>query len=169
MGEFETMEQLRAKMAETIERQEAERIEADFRESLVKSLVERNPLEVPASLVDKQLDMMLENSRKRLASQRMTLEMMGMSEEKYRTDFRDVAEHKVKSSILMSTLARQEGVTIEPSDIEGQLRKIAEENGHDYDKLKEFYTINRQANETLRDYLLDEKIMSLLTLNADIA
>ncbi len=169
MGEFDTLEQLRAKLAETIEKQEKERIESDLREQIVKALVERNPLEVPASLVDRQLDHMLESAKKRLSSQRLTLEMMGMDDAKYKSEFRDVGEQKVKSSLLLSALARQEEIKVEESDIDGQLKKIAEENGQNFDKLKEFYTNNEQAHETIIDYLIDEKVFSFLIANIEIS
>ncbi len=168
MGEFDTMVELRAKLAETIEKQEKERIESELREQIVKALVERNPLEVPASLVDRQIEHMLESAKKRLSSQRLTLEMMGMDEEKYKSEFRDVGEHKVKSSLILSALARQEEVKVEESDIEEQLKKIAEENGQNFDKLKEFYTNNEQAHETIVDYLIDEKVFSFLIANIEI-
>ncbi|MBT0662799.1 trigger factor [Geobacter pelophilus] len=168
MGDFETMEQLRSKISESIEKQEKERIEADLREMLMKALVDKNPVQAPNVLIDRQVDLMLENSKKRLASQGMTLEMMGMDEASYKSEFRDVAEHKVKSSLLVSVLARQEELKVEESDIEKQLKKIAEENGHDFDKLREFYKNNQQAGETLHDYLLDEKVFSLLISNAEI-
>lgn len=168
MGDFESMEQVRAKLAETIEKQEKERLESDFREQLMKSLVENNPLDVPESMIDRQVEMMLENAKKRLASQGMNLSMMGMDEDRYKVDFRDVAEQKVKSSLLVSALARQEALIVEPADIDAQLQKIAVENGHDFEKLSEFYKNNKQAGETLHDYLIDEKVFSLLTDNAEI-
>lgn len=168
MGDFENIEQLRARIAETIDRQENDRIEGELREQLVNALVAKNYLDVPASLVDRQVETMLESSKKRLASQGMTLEMMGMDEGRYKLQFRDVAEQKVKSSLLMSAMVKQEGLKVEEADIEAQLKKVSEDNGHDLDKLKEFYMSNQQANETLVEYILDNKVFKLLMDNADI-
>lgn len=169
MGDFENMEQLRNRLEETIEKQEKERIESDLREQLVKALVEKNDCEVPQTLVDRQVESMLDGAKKRLESQRMSLAMMGMDDDQYKTQFRDVAEHKVKSSLIMSALARQEGVKVGEADIEQQLKKMSEESGHNYDRLKEFYTNNAQANESLVEYLIDEKVFSLLMEKAEIS
>ena len=79
-----------------------------------------------------------------------------------------VAVQKVKSSLVMSALARQLEIKVDASDIDSQLKKVAEENGHEFDKLKEFYTNNKQASETLHDYLIDEKVFALLIENAEI-
>lgn len=168
MGDFENMEQLRNRLEETIEKQEKERIESDLREQLVKALVEKNDCEVPQTLVDRQVESMLDGAKKRLESQRMSLAMMGMDDDQYKTQFRDVAEHRVKSSLIMSALARQEGVKVGEADIEQQLKKMSEESGHNYDRLKEFYTNNAQANESLVEYLIDEKVFSLLMEKAEI-
>jgi trigger factor len=168
LGDFETIEQVRVKMAESIEKQEKDRIEGDMREQLMQALVEKNPLQVPESLIDRQLDLMLENAKKRLESQGMNLSMMGMDEDRYKADFRDIAEQKVKSSLLVSALASKEALKVEEADIDAQLKKIAEENGQDFDKLREFYKNNKQAGETLNDYLIDEKVFSLLISNAEI-
>ena len=168
MGEFENMDQVRARLTESIEKQEKERIEADFREQLVKALVDKNSLDVPESLVEKQLEMMLDNSKKRLESQKLSLAMMGMNDDQYKLQFRDVAEHKVRSSLLLSALARQENLKVEEVDIEQQLKKMSEESGHNYDRLREFYMNNKQAHETLVEYLLDEKVFAFLVDNAEI-
>lgn len=168
MGEFETLEQLRARVAETMDKQETDRIENDLKDQLVNALVAKNDLEVPASLVERQIDTMLDGSKKRLASQGMTLEMMGLDEAGYRVQFRDVAEQKVKSSLLMSAMVKQEGLTVDEADIDEQLKRVAADNGHDFDKMKEFYTTNAQAKESLADYILDTKVFKLLTENAKI-
>lgn len=168
LGDFESIDQVRAKMSENIEKQETDRIEGDMREALIAALVEKNPLEVPGSMVDRQVELMLENSKKRLESQGMNLAMMGMDENRYKTDFRGIAEQKVKSSLLMSELVRQEGLTVDESEIDAKLKQVSAENGQDFDKLKEFYQNNKQAGETLNDYLLDEKAFSLLIAHAEI-
>lgn len=168
LGDFESMDQVRERLKETIEKQEMERIEADFREQLLNALVERNPLEVPESLVERQLEMMLENSKKRLESQRLSLAMMGLDEEQYKAQFRDVAVQKVKSSLLLETLARLEEIKVGEDDIDAQLKKMADESGQDYSRLKDFYTTNRQANESMTGYLLDEKVFSLIAESAEV-
>jgi FKBP-type peptidyl-prolyl cis-trans isomerase (trigger factor) len=52
--------------------QEADRIERDFRDHLTDVLVERNPLELPEAMIEKQLEYMLENLQNRLQSQGMS-------------------------------------------------------------------------------------------------
>ncbi|HLO27378.1 MAG TPA: trigger factor, partial [Geobacteraceae bacterium] len=87
-GDFETVEQLQAHLKDMHEKQEKDRIDSDLREGIVKALIEKNPIEVPESLIDQQVDQMLENAKKRLAYQRLTLEMMGLDEERYKLQFR---------------------------------------------------------------------------------
>jgi len=90
-GDYETMDQLRAKMAEYLEKQESERIENELKERVIQELIRKNPLDVPQSMVKRQLDHMLENLKNRLKGQNMSIEMMGLDDEGFRLRFRDSA------------------------------------------------------------------------------
>ncbi|RNC67820.1 MAG: trigger factor [Desulfuromonadales bacterium] len=161
-GEFETIAQLKAKMTEMQEQQDKERIKADLQDRLVKALIEKNEIEVPSALVDRQLQMMLSNAKNRLASQRLSLEMMGMDEEKFKVQYRDVAEGQVKGSLLLESVAKKEGVKVEDADIEAKLRTMAEEAGHDFERVKGYYEQNQNARENLVAHLNEEKVMDYL-------
>ncbi len=86
-GEYETMDELRAKMVEYHEKQETERIENELKERVIQALIEKNPLDVPESMVKRQLDHMFENLKNRLKSQQMSIEMMGLDDEGFRAAF----------------------------------------------------------------------------------
>ena len=106
-GEYETMDQLRAKMVEYLEKQETERIENELKERIIQALIQKNPLDVPQSMVKRQLDHMLENLKNRLKGQRMSIEMMGMDDNGFRERFRDSAEDKVKGGLLLMALVEK--------------------------------------------------------------
>ncbi len=162
VGEFETMTQLRDKVYEVFLKQEQDRIEADVRDRLIKALIEKNDFEIPQSFVDKQLDNMLENSKQRLAAQRMSLEMMGMNEELYRLQFRSVAESQVKGSLLLDALADKQGITLDEAEIDAKLREISGGNEQTYERMSTFYKTNKQAMDNLTHQLREDKALELL-------
>jgi len=166
VGEFETMSQLRDKVYEVFLKQEQERIEADVRDKLIAALIAKNDFEIPQAFVDRQLDNMLENSKQRLAAQRMSLEMMGMNEELYRLQFRSVAESQVKGSLLLDALADRENVTITDADAEARLHELAGENEQTFERMSTFYKSNKQAMESLTHQLREERALDLLKRSA---
>lgn len=161
-GEFETLDELKAKLAELHENQETARIKADLQDRLVKVLIEKNEIEVPPALVDRQLQIMLSNMKNRLAQQRLSLEMMGMNEDSFKAHYRESAENQVKGSLLLDAVAKKEGVTVEEADIEAKLRAMAEEAGQDFDRVKSFYEQNHNAKENLVAHLNEEKVLGYL-------
>ncbi|GLI38978.1 trigger factor [Geobacter hydrogenophilus] len=165
-GEFETLEQLKAKLAELHEDQETARIKADVQDRVVKALIGKNEIEVPSTLVERQLQMMLSNMKNRLAQQRLSLEMMGMDDESFKAHYRDSAESQVKGSLLLEAVAKKEGITVDDSDVEAKLRAMAEEAGQDFDRVKDFHEQNHNAKENLVAHLNEEKVLGYLLENA---
>ncbi len=94
-GEYETMEELRAKMTEYHEKHETDRIENELKERVIQALIAKNPLDVPEALVKRQLEYMFENLKNRLKSQQMSIEMMGLDAEGFNARFREDAADKV--------------------------------------------------------------------------
>ena len=166
-GEFKSMDELRAKLVEIYEQQERDRIESELKDRVVKALVERNTPEVPETLVKSQLESMLESTKNRLAAQRMTLEMMGGDENKFREQYRNVAELQVKGMVLLDAVGRLEGITVEESDIDKHVEEIAAANHQNADAVKKHYQ-QKQARESLTVQLREDKAMDLVLANACI-
>jgi len=167
-GEFQTLDELKAKLAELYQQQEERRIETDLRERLLKALVEKNELEVPEALVERQVEMMLENSKQRLASQRLTLEMMGLTEAAYKEQFREVARNQVKGSLLLDAVAEKEALAVSEEDIAKQVAEIAAATHQDPEKVAAVYKTNERAKESLLAQLREDKAINLILEKATI-
>lgn len=167
-GEFETLDELKAKVAESMEKQEKDRIERDFKDSLIKTLIDNNDFELPEAMVDRQLSSMLENTKQRLQYQRMTLEMMGLDEQSYKVQFRPVAASQVKGALLLHELATKVGIEVSSDDVEAQLRKIADESGQDYERISKYYLQSADAKQGLEEQIREEKVVDLIASKAVI-
>jgi trigger factor len=167
-GEYETMEELRAKMVEYHQKQEAERIENEVHDRIIKALIEKNPLDVPQSMVKSQLDYMLENLKNRLKSQRMSIEMMGLDEDGFRQRFRSSAEDKVKGGLLLMALVEKENITVGDEDLEERYEQIASGNSEMLGRIKEYYSSNRKVKTSLIAEIKEEKAIRFLLDHAVI-
>jgi len=165
-GEYETMDQLRAKMAEYLEKQETERIENELKERVIQALIEKNPLDVPQSMVKRQLDHMLENLKNRLKGQRMSIEMMGLDDEGFRLRFRDSAEDKVKGGLLLMALVEKENISVNDDDLAQRYELIAAGNPDMLGRIKEYYSSNKNALNSLISEIKEDKAIRFLLDNA---
>jgi trigger factor len=161
-GEYETMDQLRAKMAEYLEKQESERIENELKERVIQALIQKNPLDVPQSMVKRQLDHMLENLKNRLKGQRMSIEMMGLDDDGFRLRFRESAEDKVKGGLLLMALVEKENITAGDDDLAERFEQIAAGNPDMLGRIKEYYTSNKSARNSLLSEIKEDKAIRFL-------
>jgi trigger factor len=112
---------------------------------------------------------MLDNTKKRLAYQQMSLEMMGLDEKAYKLQFRSVAESQVKGSLLLEELARQENFTVSESDLEDKFKSLAGDNDKSLDAVKKYYLQNAKAKENLMAQIREDKAIDFLINRAKIA
>jgi trigger factor len=161
-GEYETMDALRAKMVEYHEKHETDRIDNEFKERVIQALIQKNPLDVPESMVKRQLDHMFENLKNRLKSQQMTLEMMGLDAEGFRARFREDAIDKVRGGLLLMALVEKENISVSDEDLAAQYEKIAAGNPEMLDRIKEYYSTNQNAKGSIISEIKEDKAISLL-------
>lgn len=168
-GDFDTMEDMRTKLSEMREKQELERISADFKHRVVDALIEKNPLDVPDSMVKRQLDFMIDNLKQRLERQRFTLEMMGMTEETLRQRYAAEAVQKVKGGLLVMALVEKENISVSDEDLEARYVEIAAGNDDMLPRIRDFYSNQPNVKNSLIAEIKEDKAIAFLIENAEIS
>ncbi len=161
---LETLDELRAKIAEDFETQEKSRIDSDLRERLMTELLERNQIEVPEAMVAGQLDYMLANAKGRLQSQGMSMEMLGLTPESFNENYRDTAVKQVQGGLLLSAIAKQEGISVGDDEVASRLQEIADAHNVDLDTVKKSYSGN--ARQGLVAQMTEDKVLESLIAEA---
>jgi trigger factor len=166
--EFESLDQLKQKLAELNQGQEERRIQNELRDRLLKALIEKNDLEVPEAMVDRQVSLMLENTKQRLQSQRLSLEMMGLTEEGYKEQFREVARDQVKGALLLDAIAEKQKLEAADEEVAAQVKEIAAATHQDADKVANLYRTNERAKESLTTQIREDKAIKFLLERAKV-
>ncbi len=167
-GGYETLEQLRDEITASVQEEERARIEGELKDRLQELLVELNPCEIPEVMAQRQLAFMLESMKQRLASQQMSLEMMGITPEDFNERYRLSAEQHVKEMLILHAIAKKEGFSLTQEDLDAKYPEIAKEVGRDLAEIKGYYEGNRDAAEHLGAQIVEEKVLSFLLAGATI-
>ncbi len=157
---------LREKMRERLRQEAAERSRLRAEEDIRKGLVERISFDVPKTLVDRQIVSMMEDTANRMASQGIDLKKIGLDYEKMRERFAPNAERAVRVSLILEAIARKENIDVPFSEIEAELKSIAEAARMDYGKVRDLYG-DEERMDDLRGKLLGRKAMEFLLANAE--
>ncbi len=161
-GDFETVEQLREKIEEYHRKYELERIEHDQKTNIIKALIEKNPIEVPQSMVRRQQDRMLEELKNRLQSRGMSMNTMGMNDDTFREHARESAADKVRGGLLLMALIKQEDFAVTDEDLEKRYAEIAAGNEDLLTRIREHYSTTRSARESLISEMKEDKAIRFL-------
>ena len=166
-GDIEGFSDLRDKMRARLVREAEEASMRNAEEQLRQGLLERNPFEVPKTLVDRQIVSMIEETANRLVSQGVDLKKVNMDFEKMRERFAPNADRSVRLSLLLAAIGEKEGIDVAFSEIEEEMKTMAARAGIEYEKIRELYG-DENRMDSLRNMLLDRKVMAFLMENAEV-
>ena len=141
VSEFDTLEELkadiRAKALESAEKQ----LQTTFENAAVEKAAENTTVEMPAALVERELDNQMERFAQQLQMSGMSMEqyaqMMGGDLSTMRNAFRPQAEKQAKISVTLEKIAEVEGITVSDEDIEAEFEALAKQYELEVSKIKE--------------------------------
>jgi trigger factor len=129
LGEFESLEALRARVRADLEAEAAESAERQVRSDLMKKLAERVPFAVPPSLVEHEVERRMQDFARRLMDQRVDPRQMNIDWGAFRQAQQEPATEAVKSAMALDEIARREDLTVSEQDLATELDRYAEGTG----------------------------------------
>ena len=129
VGEFDTLEALKTRLANDLQRDAAAETNRGVRHDLMTQLAARVTVEVPEALVDREIGRRLEQVATRLAQQRVDPRTATIDWDALRDEQRAPALEMVRGSIVLDEVARRESLTVSDDDVERELTRYAERLG----------------------------------------
>jgi trigger factor len=167
LGDFDNLEDLRTAVRQELEGSKGHQIDAEVWTQILDELISRNPFDVPQSMVEQELQRMLDTIRYRLSAQNLTLEQAGMDEETFKERNREVAERRVRATILLEKIAHQESLEVSDEEVDQGLHRSAKDMNQSYEQVRDFY---RKSNlmEPYKRQLMEEKVINFLRDHAEL-
>lgn len=129
LGEFDSLEALRTRVRADLEHEAGHEAEREVRAELLKQLSSRVQFELPASLLEREIDRRVEEFVRRLIEQQIDPMQTNINWEEFRERQKEAAADAVKSALVLDEVARREGVTVSPAELDEELDRYAERTG----------------------------------------
>jgi len=129
LGEFETLDALRSRVRADLEHEARHAAEREVRGDLMKQLAARVPFEVPASLVEREIERRIEDFARRLIDQNIDPRQAGIDWSAFRESQREVAREAVAGAIVLDEVARREGIEVSEDEAAREVARYAERAG----------------------------------------
>ena len=160
-GPFKTIDDLKADIKKNLEAQNEAKAVDKFKDELVTALVNSSKVAAPEILISDQLRFIKDDVTRNAASHGLQFEeflaQAGQTPEEWEKEARKVAETRVKASLCLQILARDEKITVPDADVEA---KIAE--------LRDVYQKSPEALKNLKDERVKMDIKNRLIIEKTI-
>jgi trigger factor len=164
---FENMDKLRSEVIKELEKtKEVQRKDA-ITEQIADFLLANTDIPVPARLLAKRVEMLVQEARSRMKTGVLNDEQDRSFNAALQKEYEPEAEKRIRMGMLLAKIADREGIHVEDYETDERLKRIAEETKRAYDYIKEFYD-KYDLKSNLRESILHEKTISLLMEKATV-
>jgi trigger factor len=155
---FETLDELKAKLQEVLDRETKGESEADAARQIEEALVKANPFPLPPSLVERQLEGMMERMERQLSG---AGKVSGSVLADLRSKLEPRAADEVRLAFLLSAIADKEKIEAAEADLAAELEAGLKdaENEEKKTELREMFTKRR---DQIAHMIRERKTMSFL-------
>lgn len=115
VGDFDSVDTLSKTVRQDLERHADRDADAEVRQRLLDEIISANPFEVPRSWVDQMVDAYIE-----------AYQVPEAERDRFRTEFRAVAERQVRRDLVIDTVADQQKLRATESDIDERVATVAQ-------------------------------------------
>ena len=140
VSEFDTLDALKDDIRTRFTKSRTVQNVGAFESAAVQMAAANMTCNIPACMIDEQVDHQIEQFAYQLQSQGMKMEdyvkMVGGDLSSLRASMRPMAEQTVRSDILLSEIAHAENLEVTDEEVEEELKKLAEQYQMELDKVK---------------------------------
>ncbi|MEH2079629.1 MAG: trigger factor [Nostoc sp.] len=167
ISDFETLEEFRASLVEQYQKEADDKTKTNKQEALLTELLKHVEVDLPATLIEQEVDAMLTQTAIRLSQQGLdvrklfTQDIIPQLRERSRTE----AIERIKRSLSLREIGKRESIEVTPEEIAARvtelLEQYSEEQDVDEDKLRSIVE-NELLTEKIIDWLLEHSSVELV-------
>lgn len=163
--EHESFEDLKKDVREKLEATKKQESEAAMKDTLVEKATENTEIDIPQSMINTEVDRMLEEFGQRLQSQGMTMDMYYQfaqtDEDGMKKQFQDDAEKRVRMNLTLEAISNAENLEASEEEVNQEIEKMAEMYQRSADEIKQILAM-QGGTDTLKADMKVRKAIDFL-------
>lgn len=170
---FESVEDLKAKKTAEITAREEARVQNNFVGKLIQKVVADSKVDVPKSMVVREVENRMAEMNQQLAMQGMDLDqylkMTGMTKEQAFNQIAPMAHNKVQVDLVLEAIAKAENLEVTAEELNTKVEEIAKMYGMTKEQLEAELNKNSnldEFNHSLKTESLAQKAVEVIVNNA---
>jgi trigger factor len=167
-GKYETLSDLKDAITQNLDQGYAKRAEQEINEQIFQSLIQKTEFELPDSMVEYELERIIEEVERTLSYHNKSLEDQGLSREILLERHRELAEKKVRRHLILDKIVEQENMALSDEELENSFKEMAKGFNQPVEEIKNYYSQNEDNLEIFKQTLLEKQALELIIKNSTI-
>ena len=142
VSEFDTLEEYKADLRKNLEVQKENEAKRTKEDEAIKKIIDKSKMEIPEAMIKTQCESMVNEFAQRIAQSGLSMEQYmqfsGLTMEKLEEQVRPEAETRIKSSLVLEQIAKDENIEVSDDEVKAEVEKMAKSYGMEADKLMEY-------------------------------
>jgi len=156
VGGYNSLAELRGGLKRSILEEKGEAQKAHYKEEVIKRLIERNPVEAPPSLVEREMKRFLARTKRFMGKKG---EFEPEEEKSFREKYMPHAEEQIKGYLLLTAIGEHKGISASEEDVEEEIKKIAQNNGQEVRQVRKSLESMDEGLEGLKSRIVEDKVI----------
>ena len=172
VGPFKTVDDLKADVQKYLDTQRERTNKQNSENEVFKTVIDSSKVDIPESMTEREVASLKEEYKQRLAAQGITWETLVKSqgEDELTKNLHEDAKTRIKNSLVIDKIAKDENIKLEPKDIEAKFAQLGAAYGmKPQDLIKQLgkspevlTSISQQAlNDKVRDFLIQNNTVEI--------
>ena len=123
LGQYETLDDLKNAITDNLNEGYQKRVEQELNEQIFQDLIEKTEFELPESMVDYELNNIIDEVEKTLTYYNKSMEEQGLTKEMLAEKHRETAEKKVRRHLILGKIIDQENLELSDQELEDGFTK----------------------------------------------
>ena len=170
VSEFDTLDEYKKDLKKTLKEEKEKAATTTNERNVIAKVVENASVEIPAPMLEAQLDNMLYDYQTRLAQQGIPmdqyLKITGQTVEQIKDQMKESAEKNLKTSLVIEAIMEKENITVAEERVDEEFKKIAEQYKMEYDDLKK--TVSEEKKESMKREIAFQETIDMLVAEANL-
>ena len=166
VSEFDTLKELKDSIKERLVKENEQKAKYEKEDAVMKVVTEGMKVDIPAGMVEVEVDNMVKDMEQRMSYQGLKLEqylkMLNKTEAEFRKDYEPQAVEAIKSRLALEAIIKAEKIEATEKDVKEKLEEMAKNYGKTAEELEK----NDNIKEYIKQGIENEKAIEFLVENA---
>ena len=150
VSEFDTLAEYKESVKKNLEEQKENEAKRTKEDEAIQKIIDKSEMEIPEAMLETQCENMVNEFAQRIAQSGLSMEQYmqfsGLTVDKLKEQVRPEAETRIKSSLVLEQIAKEENIEVTDEEIDAEVEKMAAAYGMEADKLKEYMGDSEKAS-----------------------